>query len=319
MARQIKKSETPASKTKTGELGFPRLHVVLALTAEVVSLLGLLGFVIAVVYNSIIFRWWGLTFLQVATPSDTILSGIQVGVALLPALLGVPAGWLLGAGLYAFHLRHQRFWLTMAIWLGTNLVIFWVAPRLIDFASQVYLFTPWVVSWSEFYVPALFAVALATSGWFAVERMMVDVPLEEWSGPVHSIFNRRWKRLVLFLPAVLFIAADLGSEPITQFQASGMFSEGSRYIVRPRLSGCSRARVLWAGERSVVVRCEDRLGAPIGSTVQVLHHYEDIQIGTDGDVERAAYDGIEASPPQANEFINTYNRFEDNTGPEPGG
>lgn len=51
---------------------------IIALTVDILSLAGVLAFVVAVALNQLVFAEWGLNFLQVATPSDVIMSGLQM-------------------------------------------------------------------------------------------------------------------------------------------------------------------------------------------------------------------------------------------------
>lgn len=65
---------------------------------EALAVLGIFGFILAIGVNSLVFGFWGVDFLQLASPSDVIMSGIAATASLMV---------LMGAGL-ATYLLTQR-------------------------------------------------------------------------------------------------------------------------------------------------------------------------------------------------------------------
>lgn len=61
----------------TDILPHPR-HSLLVWAVQLVSLASIAAFLVAVVVNSMVFDRWGLEFLQIATPSDVLMSGLAI-------------------------------------------------------------------------------------------------------------------------------------------------------------------------------------------------------------------------------------------------
>lgn len=60
-----------------------------------ISIAGAVAFLLAIVGNQGVFIIWGLSFLQLATPGDVVMSGFEVLVRLMPTLTAFAIGvWL---------------------------------------------------------------------------------------------------------------------------------------------------------------------------------------------------------------------------------
>ena len=72
---------------------------ILAYAVELVSVAGVIAFLIAVAVNSAVFAEWNLNFLQLATISDVVMSGLDIFFAVLGTLvvmaLSVTVGFIL--------------------------------------------------------------------------------------------------------------------------------------------------------------------------------------------------------------------------------
>ena len=60
---------------------------ILAYAVELVSVAGVIAFLIAVAVNSAVFAEWNLNFLQLATISDVVMSGLDIFFAVLGTLV----------------------------------------------------------------------------------------------------------------------------------------------------------------------------------------------------------------------------------------
>ena len=85
-----------------------RLKPTLVHLAQISSLVGFIGFIAAIALDSAIFRMWGLTFLQIATTSDVILSGLQLAVVFLFPFMAIAFGWWI-PNVYVDRTRRLRY------------------------------------------------------------------------------------------------------------------------------------------------------------------------------------------------------------------
>jgi len=69
---------------------------------ELLTVFGLLGFLGSTLLNGYVFAQWGLSFLQVASLSDVIMSGIQLSIDLASISIIAVAGYVAGKVLYRF-------------------------------------------------------------------------------------------------------------------------------------------------------------------------------------------------------------------------
>lgn len=89
---QKPKDEAAAAAGETPEFSFERAF---RITAEVTSIVLIIGFVVSAAINQLVFARWGLSFLMIADPSDVLMSGLgflfdtfqALFVALLLALM----------------------------------------------------------------------------------------------------------------------------------------------------------------------------------------------------------------------------------------
>ncbi|HVQ06873.1 MAG TPA: hypothetical protein VMS43_00410 [Allosphingosinicella sp.] len=258
--REPDKDEPRTAPKKASRL-IPRLHSVLALTAEAASLAGLVGFIAAIALDSFIFNRWGLTFLQIASPTDVILSGLQNSLVLAAPCFVFAGGWLLGRDL--FGLSNTARWrrTLLFLWAAALVSMLWFADALIHHGYFRYLVGA---------VIFLFAALVGTGDHVEAElppgvdvttpAALKSIRVLKLDGRFNSVF------------ICLLIASTAMLERINDLSDDGMFSARTAYLLSPELRDCHAPYVLWAGERAVVVQCPP-------DKVRVLYQPGDLQIG----------------------------------------
>lgn len=242
---------TSASAT-AGSLAapFPKISRYLSFVAQTTSLAAIVGFLAAIIVNSIIFYSWGLVFLQVASAWDVILSGLQMVVFTLLPVIGAPVGWVVGVWLSRRSKR--RVWQNLLLAYAT---VFYV----ISVITPIIIGSP---TWARLFVAS-------------IGVMLVMAVFEE---------RRHFRRLSAFGPteavrfrivsvAMLGFTVFVGSltNVIAQVTAEGMIGYESVALTLPALPECEAPRAVWIGERAVVAKCRNgRTAVVIGSENVVL-------------------------------------------------
>lgn len=213
--------------------------------AQALSFAGLIAFVSAIALNSLLFRMWGLSFLQLASISDVILSGLQLAFLLLvPIGFGLLGWWAVG------HARRR--------WPGDRAKLSW----LVLLASAVIGLpllnqTGWVSGDTTLFVAVLSFVTIGLAR--AASDGMIPTPE-----------SARGRRILIWLWIVLALFQGV-------LLAVGQFSlvvrEGmvGAKLAAPIVAGCAAPTVMWIGERTVVIRCPSR-------QIHVLYQTEDMQL-----------------------------------------
>jgi len=234
-----------------------KLQPFLALTAQVTSLAGIAGFVAAIILNSIIFRNWGLTFLQIASPSDVILSGLQLAIGFLIPCMGLAIGWAVGMRLFA--VSHSRIWraLLPLFWIALGVLVFALARRYADYLDR----TGWISIGAMW-----FALAIGAFEGRTAEMDGSEAQTNVWKSAL--IENRRLNSILCF--AGFWVVAVFNQ--VERISGEGMFGGGRAKLIWPVLQQCNQPRAMWAGERAVVVRC-------VSGDILVLYRPENVEIG----------------------------------------
>jgi len=218
--------------------------------AQISSLAGIVGFIAAIALHSAIFRAWGLTFLQIATPSDVLLSGLQLAIQFLLPFVAFALGWWIGRSLHA--ISSALIWRVGLSLVWTSLILAYV---LLQRRLETFIDYTVHVSVAAF----LFASIMAIS-----ERLSDLITSSDWAlNKVHF-----WRGL--WLGAIL---SYCGSVIVTQFnriEENGIY--GVAWLIKPRLENCSLPRVFWTGERAVVVRCFQT------GEFRILHQAENVEM-----------------------------------------
>lgn len=221
------------------------LRVVLVWTAEIVSLAGIATFAIALILNWLVFTAWDLNFLQIASVSDILTSGLTIALlaapVVVPVSLGLFAGWLLG--------RKSVEWRAARSKLAPIAVVFVLLALIaaINFMQQqpaserLALLMPWTGP-SAVVVTSLLLFIFST-----VTRSLSG------SGSNIDPFGRSVMITCLSVIAAISAIFALLTE------AGRLRDEGFVGSYETELAACNEAvmaKVLWVGERAAVYRCQ---------------------------------------------------------------
>jgi len=192
------------------------------------SLILAVAFVMAVALNQFVFERWGLNFAQVSTPSDVLMSGLDIGFRIfLPVIVYLAA--LLVAKMVVD--AYPRAYVGLLI-LGVAIFLFCQAMQIVA-AARGALWPRWLQ-----YVSLI--------GWASI-----------LSGMLSSKVSLKLKARAA-LPAILAVIAPATSLAEQYRSPHGPYQQLVKdgYVGRA-LWVEGGGRVLWVGEKAVVVRCSD--------------------------------------------------------------
>lgn len=196
--------------------------------AEYFSLATAVSFFLAIWANQLVFGRWGLSFVQLATITDVLMSGLSLLGALIPFMVVFAVGFQLGGrrsrlqwlwyGYLALGLSMTGFGIVVAVLYGR------MAPAIaVGGVALAGLFTPSVLRLRR---RRTLAGRLSLAAWAAALSVCVLVVAED----VTDDLSR----------------AGYSAEPL--------------HLVRPEGVGGCVGHMLWAGERVIVLDCDDKLG-----------------------------------------------------------
>lgn len=215
--------------------------------AQAITVVGVVGFLAAIVLNSVVFDAWGLNFLQLATVADIIRSGIDLAIAGIwtgvYALLGV-----------TFSVAPWRTSVRLLLMLVSGAVLVWLLQFVTEFDEVIFVLLVSVFT---------FAFGNAVVLFRAFETAGVTLPTnfkeaKDLLKLIHSMpsglkfATRRRDILAVSAIGALLVAALTVQARIAEYQVYG-FNEGVLTSI-----GCApggRGVVLWVGDRALVTRC----------------------------------------------------------------
>lgn len=227
------------------EAAAPRARPWLKWGVEAFSLLASLAFLFAVALYEILFKTWGLSFLQVATPADAIMAGLGILFYASPLLILAGAGALIG---FASRRPPVLWWLILVIECAL-LVLLSVAVGIREFPGAGVI---------------IFLILGLT-------------PL------AHVLTHRRRPEVMSRRGAVAAVAALAAASVVAivvdQVRSQGEDGVGPRqvHLLQPVIPGC-HGLVLWQGERATIVECS--WIPPAGKDVRVLRDVENLMVTT---------------------------------------
>lgn len=202
-----------------------------ATTAQFLTIVGSVALVLALMINSFVFSAWGLSFLQLAGPTDAAMSGLNILLKLLPI---TSVGWLSFLIGYNSGPERRRFILKkIYILLNAIAIALAILPPLLRIL-------PFFDKFSALYF--LFAPSLLVAGYV-------------WGAQARSYSHARWPVVTVSAFAILGVATVEAISRADSLSNSG-YMPGLEMI----LEECSNepADVLWMGTRSIVLRCKNR-------------------------------------------------------------
>ncbi|WP_069337162.1 hypothetical protein [Sphingobium yanoikuyae] len=230
------------------------LRPILALTAEIASLLGIIGFILGVWLNISVFKHWNLQFLMVATPADVVMSGLQIFQYLVFGI--VFAIFMLAFMLMASKISFFSEPMMIIVWtfIGALLLVAGTAIAIMFPASMAQYFPPDF----EF---ACVGIGLATIHMF--RRMRQANPSLESYGT--------WQLRTLWIGTACMILLGI-RHTADDVAKIGFYSFGQNpTLIDPTLPGCAAPKLYWSGERSIVVQCTS-------GEMRVMHGAQDVVV-----------------------------------------
>ena len=227
----------------------PRLRSWIKRAVEALSLLAAIAFLAAVALNQFLFNQWGLSFLQVASPADVVMTGVGSLLYLSPLVFIAAAGALLG-----FASRRVRL-----LWWGLLLL----ECILIAGLAGVAAFNGSLTSPSGSGVTVLLILGL-----FPLAHL-----LTHWRR--REMLARRGATAAIGSLVVASVLAVV----VGQVQDYSLDGVGPQriHLLQPAIPGC-HGLVLWQGERATVVQCS--YGAAARENLRVLYNAQDLVITT---------------------------------------
>lgn len=207
------------------------LRPILTFTADILGLVTLLAFCVALVLNSLLFQTWGLSFLHIAAPSDVMLSGLAIAVRFLPVAIAMAASPVI------IYVTDQR---RVNRFLDGPIDFPFVAAAIIWVGLTIYAFI-----FDEFLKSALYFLF---SIWIIRRRLEINAryrPKNRYRSIMIDIFHYLIAALFLMLVAIQSI------EKSGDIAYGGVFESPTYFY---DIETGRRDRLLWLGERYAVVR-----------------------------------------------------------------
>lgn len=228
-------------------LNFERIFRV---TAEITSIILIIGFLLSASLNHLVFADWGLGFLMVANPSDVIMSGLAF---LFDTITSLFIGFFLVVIIFLFYIGSEKGTVkrrnalvgTTALLALISMISFIIGIPL-DTNIEAMARGKQRTLESAFDGTIASLVSGAASLFFAISVFSSN---ENW---------RLWKMIVLVLSGLIgtVTAYYAGSSLITLRSDLGYYSQ---YVVvaegQPDTCGSSPTRLLWSGATNAVITC----------------------------------------------------------------
>lgn len=219
------KRTTPTSAPVTRSEGF---QLAKRLT-EYFSVVTAASFAVSIFANQAVFDRWGLNFLQLATVTDVVMSGLSLLFFTIPLAMALLAAWVIG-GLRG-RLR----------WFGRVALII---------AALIFALGLWGLAHGEADQGA--AAAAASSGFVLVGLL---------SQPALRFRKERSLRAGIAVIAAVLAAVTLAQTvayTVKRYEVRGYSADAQLYL--QSATPYCKGRALWIGERAVVLDCSERSG-----------------------------------------------------------
>jgi hypothetical protein len=237
-----------------------RLATVFKTVAEAATVLGFFGFTISIILNSIAFAKIGVAFLQIATPSDIIISGVQVSTNLISGMTCIVVGLSVAEMLRRIPAKRAVIYFVSVV---VMLILTFTLCGLISIFNQPHNYKSIPV-----YRIMLILILTPIVFWLSVKY---------YSNQRHSKYRKigewiAWATLATPIAILLLVIAVAYAYRLSEegFLGNSVYLiEDGATSDRPR---CGLQQVLWLGERAVVTRCET-------GKIVVIYQPQDLKIG----------------------------------------
>jgi hypothetical protein len=230
---------------------------IIGLAAELLTLLGVIGFTGSIIVNTLVFRGWRLSFVQIASSSDILMTGFDgalrfVLIALL--LIAPPTVVYLARADRYVPVKHRSAAVMACLVFSLILMV-----GLVEFIGRVYSAHLVGLYWNVLIVSALDGgIAMAA----VLQFLLIEADSKENSSASKLIFgfNARWLSSpypVVILVMIVISGSQELSAVLDRYETAGYL--GSPHYMSSPPSGCE-GKVLWIGQRALVITCSrDRL------------------------------------------------------------
>lgn len=195
---------------------------------EYFSVVTAASFAVSIFANQAVFDRWGLNFLQLATVTDVVMSGLSLLFFTIPLAMALLAAWVIG---------------------GLRGRLRWFGRIALVIAALIFALGLWGLSQGEADQGA--AAAVSSSGFVLVGLL---------GQPALRFHRERSLRAGIAAIAAAILAAvtlaQTGAYTVKRYEVRGYSADAQLYL-QPAIPSC-KGRALWVGERAVVLDCSER-------------------------------------------------------------
>lgn len=198
---------------------------------EYFSVVTAASFAVSIFANQAVFDRWGLNFLQLATVTDVVMSGLSLLFFTIPLAMALLAAWVIG---------------------GLRGRLRWFGRVALVIAALVFALGLWGLAHGEADQGA--AAAVSSSGFVLVGLL---------SQPALRFRKERRLRAGIAVIAAAVVAvvtlAQTVAYTVKRYEVRG-YSAAAQLYLQSTIPYC-KGRALWIGERAVVLDCSERSGS----------------------------------------------------------
>lgn len=233
----------------------------LTFVIEIFSVVSAASFFLSAAINTVVFRMWGVNFLSVASPSDVVMSGINLAVQ---ASLAIGVGWLF----WASQASADR-WNRIAGRVGVVLLVLaYLVRRSISHAHATgFRGAEWI---EAFLAPA--RIIALNDHWYP-SQMWLMIALAALIGMLIANYRLIHLRVqIVFIAVLMLLSFHLIDSWLTVMRWGGYLADPIAY--KPETFG--RNMILWSGDRALIARKQ-------GGPVFIVHSPESFAADLGGD------------------------------------
>jgi hypothetical protein len=222
--------------------------------AEAFAVLAVVGFLFSGLLNSVVFQAWGLSFFQIATPTDVLMAGVELSFDLFVPIILLTSPFLIGITVYnlqSLEVKNEvvAFLDKVDVWIF--IVLFLLILLILAVSSAWPSFDAVEISDIPLY---LLLMGVAMSAFLFLMWIVVVAGTEDLAN--HEDLYRKWQRSDrLFRSGLTLIALVFSLVGLY-----GRYAKLAGYGFLPghwassSPTGCE-GRIMWLGARSTVVAC----------------------------------------------------------------
>jgi hypothetical protein len=196
----------------------------LLFAGEIATVLSALAFLVSAVLNRLIFSNWNINYLQIASPADVLMGGLDLLFRAWPVLLGISLGFVTSRQRNSYSVG-----LMVALWIGS------VAG---------YFLNAYIRGISFF------------SLWREIAGFLIVCAIWRWSGGIFVSTAKAWDRNRLGSAASYAFSCGIFYTFVSM--TPGFWPPGTLFVAHESPPPCARPILLWSGTSAAIVECPDR-------------------------------------------------------------